>query len=126
MNALVLIIVLLGLSAIAYRYGRRKALSSVHGNVGDLHSLPSYHGAYVVLWCGLPALIIVSIWLMGQTNLIERIVLAGLSDSIADMNKGQISLLLSDIRNLATGDITSRNRARQSSPPPNVMATCSA
>ena len=116
MNALVLIIVLLGLSAIAYRYGRRKALSSVHGNVGDLHSLPSYHGAYVVLWCGLPALIIVSIWLMGQTNLIERIVLAGLSDSIADMNKGQISLLLSDIRNLATGDITSRN------PGPTVLA----
>jgi phosphate transport system permease protein len=116
MNAFILIIVLLGLSAFAYHYGRRKALSSVRGSVGDLHSLPSYHGAYVALWCGLPAMIIVSVWLMGQTDLVERLVLSGLSDNIAEMNKGQVSLLLSDIRNLATGDITSRN------PSPTVRA----
>jgi len=116
MNALILIIVLLGLSAFAYQYGRRKALSSVGGSVGKLHSLPSYHGAYVAIWCGLPALIIVAVWLMAQTNLVERMVLSGLSDSVSDMSKGQISLFLSDIRNLATGDITSRD------PSPAVLA----
>ncbi|MBT5943967.1 MAG: phosphate ABC transporter permease subunit PstC [Rhodospirillaceae bacterium] len=108
MNTIILIIVLLGLTTFAYRYGRRKALTSVEGRVANLHSLPSYHGAYVALWCGLPALIVVALWLILQTDLVERMVLSGISDGISGMTKGQISLLLSDIRNLATGDITSR------------------
>jgi len=116
MNTLILIILLLGITAFAYRYGRRKALSSVDGSVANLHSLPSYHGAYVALWCGLPALIVVALWLILQTDLVERMVLSGISDGISGMTKGQISLLLSDIRNLATGDITSR------APSPMVLA----
>ncbi len=116
MNTLILIIVLLGLTTFAYRYGRRKALANVEGSVANLHSLPSYHGAYVALWCGLPALIVVAMWLMLQTDMVERLVLSGIADGIAGMSKGQISLLLSDIRNLATGDITTRT------PSPMVMA----
>lgn len=116
MNALILIILLLGLSAFAYQYARRKAFTSVGGSVTNLHSLPSYHGAYVALWCGLPALIVVALWLMLQTDFVERMVLSGLSDGTAGMSEGQISLLLSDIRNLASGDITSRT------PSPMVLA----
>lgn len=108
MNTLILIILLLGLTTFAYRYGRRKALASVEGSVANLHSLPSYHGAYVALWCGLPALIVVALWLMLQTDMVERLVLSGIAEGIAGMSEGQISLLLSDIRNLATGDITTR------------------
>jgi len=74
MNTLILIVVLLGLSTLAYQYGRRKALSSVAGNHGALHSLPSYHGVYLALWCGFPALLIVLVWLMFQTSLIETLV----------------------------------------------------
>lgn len=107
MNTLILIVVLLGLSTLAYQYGRRKALSSVAGNHGALHSLPSYHGVYLALWCGFPVLLIVLVWLMFQTSLIETLVLADLAGTTAALSDGQISLLLSDIRNLASGDITS-------------------
>lgn len=116
MNTLILIVLLFGLTTFAYRYGRRKALASVEGSVAKLHSLPSYHGAYVALWCGLPALIVVAVWLMLQTDLVERLVLSGIADGIAGMSEGQISLLLSDIRNLSTGDITTRT------PSPMVVA----
>ena len=108
MNTLILVAVLLGLSTFAYQHARRKALRSVSGSVSDLHSLPSYHGAYVATWCGLPALIVIALWVLLQTDLVERMVLSGIAEGTADMTAGQISLLLSDIRNLATGDITSR------------------
>ncbi len=108
MNTLILVAVLLGLSTFAYQHARRKALRSVSGSVSDLHSLPSYHGAYVAIWCGLPALIVIALWVLLQTDLVERMVLSGIAEGTADMTAGQISLLLSDIRNLATGDITSR------------------
>ncbi|MEK9831944.1 MAG: phosphate ABC transporter permease subunit PstC, partial [Rhodospirillaceae bacterium] len=108
MNTLILVAVLLGLSTFTYQHARRKALRSVSGSVSDLHSLPSYHGAYVAIWCGLPALIVIALWVLLQTDLVERMVLSGIAEGTADMTAGQISLLLSDIRNLATGDITSR------------------
>jgi phosphate transport system permease protein len=108
MDTLVLIAVLMGLSTSAYQYGRRKALSSAEGGYHALHSLPAYHGAYLALWCGLPALLIITLWLTSQTSIIEALVLADLSTTTATLSKGQINLLLSDIRNLAGGDITSR------------------
>ena len=108
MDTLILIAVLMGLSTFAYQYGRRKALSSAEGRYHALHSLPAYHGAYLALWCGLPALLIITLWLTSQTSIIEALVLADLSTTTATLSKGQINLLLSDIRNLAGGDITSR------------------
>jgi phosphate transport system permease protein len=108
MNTLILIVVLLGLSTLAYQYGRRKALSAAAGSYHSLHSLPSYHGVYMALWCGFPALLIVLVWLMFQTSLIETLVLSDLAGATAALSEGQISLLLSDIRNLASGDITSK------------------
>jgi len=107
MHSLILIAALLLLSTLAYQFARRKALSSSGGQIRNLHSLPSYHGAYVALWCALPALLVVGFWLSLQNGLIESIVLAGLTDQMAGLSQGEINLLLSDIRNLAADDITS-------------------
>ncbi len=107
MHSLILIAALLLLSTLAYQFARRKALSSSGGQIRNLHSLPSYHGAYVALWCALPALLVVGFWLSLQNGLIESIVLSGLPDQMASLSQGEINLLLSDIRNLATDDITS-------------------
>ena len=43
------------LSATGFYFGRARALNAVDGVYGALHSLPNYYGAYVALWCGLPA-----------------------------------------------------------------------
>ncbi len=108
MHSLILIAALLLLSTLAYQFARRKALSSSGGQIRNLHSLPSYHGAYVALWCALPALLVVGFWLSLQNGLIESIVLSGLPGQMASLSQGEINLLLSDIRNLAADDITSR------------------
>lgn len=107
MHSLILIAALLLLSTLAYQFARRKALSSSGGQIRNLHSLPSYHGAYVALWCALPALLVVGFWLSLQNGLIESIVLSGLPGQMAGLSQGEINLLLSDIRNLAADDITS-------------------
>ena len=64
MQVSVIVIVLLGLMAVGYHFGRQRALGSVGGGKGirQLHSLPSYYGAYVVLWGALPALVVWWLW----------------------------------------------------------------
>jgi phosphate transport system permease protein len=108
MSSLILVVVLLALTAFAYHRGRHRAFATAGGNFRELHSLPSYYGAYVAMWCGLPALLVVGFWLALQDSVIESILVAGLPADAQALPTGELSLLLSDIRNLASGDITSR------------------
>ena len=116
MNSLLLVAVLLLLSAIGYQFGRKRALAGTGGQIRGLHSLPGYYGAYVALWCALPALLVIAIWLSAQTSIVDSLLISGLPASVQTLPEGQLSLLLSDIRNLASGDITS------STPDPMVLA----
>jgi phosphate transport system permease protein len=59
-GVLLLIAVLLALSAVAYRAGRRRAMRQPAGG-RRVQSLPADHGAYVALWCALPALLVVAL-----------------------------------------------------------------
>ena len=43
---------------------------------GRLHSLPSYHGAYVALWAAIPALLLLAVWAPVQSQLVDQAVLA--------------------------------------------------
>ena len=116
MNSLILVAVLLVLSAIGYQIGRKRALAGTGGQIKGLHSLPSYYGAYVALWCALPALLVIAVWLSSQSSIVDSLVISGLPASVQALSEGQLSLLLSDIRNLAAGDITS------AAPDPTVIA----
>jgi len=106
MNSLLFVAVLLLLSALGYHFGRKRALAGTGGDIRGLHSLPSYYGAYVALWCGLPALLLVGLWLGLQTSIIENLVISGLPADIQALPAGELNLLLHDIRALALGDIT--------------------
>ncbi|HNE02439.1 MAG TPA: phosphate ABC transporter permease family protein, partial [Plasticicumulans sp.] len=54
---------LLGLTALAYHLGRRRAFTVAGGRVNRLHSLPGYYGLHAALWCALPALALFLIWI---------------------------------------------------------------
>lgn len=116
MNSLILVAVLLVLSAIGYQIGRKRALAGTGGQIKGLHSLPSYYGAYVALWCALPALLVIALWLSTQSSIVDSLVISGLPASVQALPAGELSLLLSDVRNLAAGDITS------AAPDPMVVA----
>ena len=108
MNSLILIVILLGLTAVGYQIGRRKALAGAGGNPKSLHSLPGHYGAYVAIWCGLPALLMIAIWLSAGPQVIDSLLIDSLPAAAGHLSPGELSLLLNDIRNVATGNIASR------------------
>ena len=100
-----LIIVLLGLCAWAFHAGRGRALRAVGGRRQALHSLPGHYGAYVALWCGIPALLVITGWLALEPVVVERLVLDALPGSAESLSRGELTLLLNDVRNVASGYI---------------------
>jgi phosphate transport system permease protein len=99
---------LLALSAVSFIIGRRRALGVVDGRQYDLHSRPSYHGAYVAAWVGIPAFLLVLVWLLFQGPVIDGLLVASLPDhKVAGLEDSQIALLLSEVKSVARGNIFS-------------------
>ncbi|MDJ0935696.1 MAG: phosphate ABC transporter permease subunit PstC [Kiloniellales bacterium] len=96
------------LCAFGFYLGRRRALARAGGHTSTLHSRPHYYGFYVALWCGLPALMVALAWLVLEPLIAGWVLMANLPASAATMSEGQLSLLITDIKNLATGNFTSR------------------
>ncbi len=108
MNATLLVTVLLALSSLAYYLGRRRALSVAQGAIRNLHSLPSYYGLYTAIWCGIPALLLVAFWLAFEGTVITELVVAGLPEGVRELGADRLNLVVNDIKNLVSGNITSR------------------
>ncbi len=102
-----LFVTLLLLSVAGYYLGRQRSLALVGGRASHLHSLPSYHGAYVALWCALPALLMLLVWLALQPSLITQMVVAELPAETRALPPERLGLIVNDIKNLASGNITS-------------------
>lgn len=107
MPILVLLVTILALSAAGYYLGRSRALRSVSGNARRLHSLPGYYGYYLALWCGLPALAILCLWLVFEPQIVKILLVASLPESARDLSPDRLGLLINDVRNLATGGVVS-------------------
>lgn len=88
--------------------GRNRALVTAGGRSGELHSRPHYYGFFVAIWCGLPALIVAAAWLILEPLLAEWSLKANLPASATTLSAGELSLLITDIKNLATGNVISR------------------
>ncbi|MBO6560495.1 MAG: phosphate ABC transporter permease subunit PstC [Nisaea sp.] len=108
MNSFFLLLVVIGLSVAGYAAGRARSVLAASGDVRILHSLPSYYGMFVALGCGLPAILLLALWLIIQPQIVEHMVMAGLDPSIMPQNADEYSLMLTDIRNLASGNAVSR------------------
>ena len=111
MSPLSLIAALLALSIFGYYFGRRRALAMAGGRSRSLHSRPGYYGTYVALWCAIPALGILAVWLLAQPIVTESIAIAALPEAMRDLGPDRMSLLLNDIRNAADGTIPADSTA---------------
>jgi phosphate transport system permease protein len=109
MQATLLVFILLALMAVAYHFGRRRsyAVAGQVGGVGKLHSLPSYYGFYTSIWCGLPALLVVLVWVSFQSTIVTNMVITDLPEATRNLSQAQLGLVVNDIRNLAVGNIVS-------------------
>ena len=107
MSFYLVLITLVGLTIAGFYMGRSRAMKSADGNARVLHSRPHYYGYFIALWCGLPAILVLTVWTTMQTPIVESIVQAGLPASMTSDDPSRMSLVMNDVRNLASGNITS-------------------
>ncbi len=97
---------LLALTAVSFIIGRRRALGVAEGQQYNLHSRPSYHGAYIAAWVGIPSIILVLLWLLLQGPVIDTLLVRSLPpDIVKSMMPGQINFIVSEIKSVSQGNI---------------------
>lgn len=92
------------MSLVAFYVGRNAATSFRTAAGRDMHSLPGYHGAFVAVWVGIPALLLFLLWLGLQNTVIEQLLLTTLPPNITEgLTPNERVLLIQEIRNVASG-----------------------
>jgi phosphate transport system permease protein len=95
-------VIVLVLGSIGFVLGRQRAVSSVGGDSRILHSLPNYYGANVAILAIVPALLLMTVWILIQPTVIERQVTGMISESSIEA-AGTRGLVMTDIRRVADG-----------------------
>jgi phosphate transport system permease protein len=104
---LLLVALVIGLAGMGYALGERGAVRSVRGSVRALHSRPTYHGQFVALWAGVPALTALLLWVVLRGVTFDALVSAELPPVVTDLPPERVELFLRDARSIAEGDIPS-------------------
>ncbi len=104
MSTTALIVALLVIAALGYRLGRGRALGLVD-DPRRLDSLPGYYGSYVLLWCLLPALLVLALGLALEPPALDRLVVGGLPAEVGELPAERLELFLNDAKNLSRGDM---------------------
>lgn len=68
------------------------------------HSRPVYHGVNAAIWTGVPALILVFVWISAQPAMLDQYILSKLPSAI-DAGESAQALIVSEVRQLAAGNI---------------------
>jgi phosphate transport system permease protein len=107
MTPLALLIALFALSLAAFWIGKTRSLALVGGGRGirNLHSLPGHYGLLTAMWCALPALLVVGIWLTFQDGILVRLVTSHLPEDVRSLPVADLSLVLNDVRNVVAGNV---------------------
>ncbi len=100
------LIMLIALMSLAGYFWNREAAKALRARGSRLHSLPSFHGGYAVALAALPAVIFLLVWLVVEQSAIDMLVRLSLPPGATEgKGPGEISLLMSEIRQTATGRI---------------------
>jgi phosphate transport system permease protein len=109
MQSTTLILLLVFMTVAAFYFGRARSLATVggpgHGKA--LHSLPGYYGYYVAIWCALPALLVLFVWLAVEPRLVIALLANNFPESHRSLSAGELNLLINNVKNLAAGDVVS-------------------
>ncbi|HEY5807081.1 MAG TPA: phosphate ABC transporter permease family protein, partial [Povalibacter sp.] len=107
MTPAALLLALTFLSVGAFWIGKSRSLALVGGSRGvrNLHSLPSHYGVMTAMWCALPALAVIGLWLVFQDAIILRLITGHLPPGVRELPSNELSLVLNDVRNLIAGNV---------------------
>ncbi len=107
MTVLIALALLAAFSAGVYLMGRRRAVALAGGASGALHSLPGYHGAWVALWAGAPAALILILFALFGPRLEEAALRAEVPAAVAQLPAERQEVFWSDAHSIARGQATS-------------------
>ncbi|HMB73415.1 MAG TPA: phosphate ABC transporter permease family protein, partial [Gammaproteobacteria bacterium] len=108
MNLSTIVIALAAITCFGYVLGRQRAVPAFGTrNAARFHSLPGYYGGYVALWCAVPAIALLLVWVVFEPIYIESTVIGSLPESVRALPAERIGLVYNDIRNLVEGNIVS-------------------
>jgi phosphate transport system permease protein len=99
-----LLLLLVLFSVFAFHAGSQRSRQVVDGKVKNLHSLPLYYGYYTALWGGLPALLLVLLWMGLEAPIVNHWVMADLPAEMRALPEDRQSLLINDIKNALGGN----------------------
>ncbi|WP_020559454.1 phosphate ABC transporter permease subunit PstC [Thiofilum flexile] len=101
MNTTNILLTLLLLIGFSYVIGRKRSLALAKPNApskgNNLHSLPSYYGYLVAIWCGIPAIAILLLWNVFSTPIANSLVTNSLPAEIQSQAPEQIGLFINRI-----------------------------
>jgi len=105
MDTSVLIVFMTVIFVAVYVLGRGRSLALVSnlGGAKSLNSLPFYYGMLAALWSALPALFLLGLWLIFESDIIEFMVLGQLPDDIRGLDRNELNLILNKVYNVAYG-----------------------
>ena len=109
MQSTTLILIVGAMSVAAFYMGRGRSVAMVGGprHGTRLHSLPGYYGYFTAIWCLLPALAVMALWVLLEPRVIVALVVGGLTEAQRALTPGELNLLVNNIQNLAAGDVVS-------------------
>src|SRR5688572_18449618 len=101
-----LLLVIAAMAVLGYWLGKYRSLAAVGGGRGirRLHSLPRYYGLLAALWCALPCLLVLLLWLAFEDRILTSLVLAGMQGAGGD-DPAMLGLLMNDVRNAISGAV---------------------
>ena len=113
MQATNILILLIGFGTVAFYLGRGRSLAIAGplGGIRKLHSLPSYYGMHVALWCALPSLAILGLWMIFDDPIINSLVIGSVAADIIPIDTASYNLLLNKVSNLADGILPRTGRS---------------
>lgn len=104
MNLTFAFILLLAFSVGVWWLGRRRAVALASGD--RLHSLPGYYGTWVALWTGIPAALILLLFVTAGPRLGEALIAADPPAAVAQLPSEQAQAFWNDAQALARGKAT--------------------
>lgn len=103
-----LILTILAFTLVAYYVGSSAGRKFAGVPANQTHSRPAYHGAFVAVWVGVPALVLALLWVALQQPIIDRLLISSLPTALTQgATPAELSLLLSEIKNIAAGQVFS-------------------
>jgi phosphate transport system permease protein len=102
-----LLLVIAAMAVLGFWLGKYRSLALVGGGRGirRLHSLPSYYGLLAALWCALPCLLVLILWLAFQDRILVSLVTTGMG-SAQPTDAAALGLLMNDMRNAVAGSVS--------------------